>query len=47
MFSAGAARRIRTAAFVILATLRSIRDAIGGSESGSAKKHDGSNQRNQ
>jgi hypothetical protein len=40
MFAAGAARRIRAAALMILATLWRISEAVGGSESGRPKKHD-------
>jgi hypothetical protein len=39
MLATGAARRIRATAFVILAALRRIREAIGGSKSGGAEKH--------
>jgi hypothetical protein len=39
MFTARAARRIRATFVVILAALRRISDAIGGSKSGGAEKH--------
>jgi hypothetical protein len=46
MFAPGATRGLRATAFVILAALRRVSGAIG-SESSSAEKHGGGNQRNQ
>jgi len=47
MLAAGAAWRIRATLVVILAALRRISDAIGGSKSSGAKQHGRRDQRNE